>query len=114
MVGNNDVNHSSISISNFVLIKAFDVKISPPRAPNIKEVIWSPPSRGWLKCNCDEAYSPDTNDNGCGDIVRNNCGDFLLALAIYLLSGSFLYVEFSAILKAIDIAKDQGWRKLWI
>ncbi|KAI5424642.1 hypothetical protein KIW84_030724 [Lathyrus oleraceus] len=81
MVRNNDVNHSSISISYFVLIKAFGVKIPPPRAPNIKEVIWSPPSRGWFKCNCDGAYSPDTNDSGCGDIFRNNYGDFLLAFA---------------------------------
>lgn len=83
MVGNNSVNHFSISISNFVLIKAFDVKIRPTEAPNIKKVLWIPPSRGRMKCNCDEAFNSESNDSGCEGTFRNEKWE--VSLSAYLL-----------------------------
>lgn len=65
----------------FSLIKAFGVTIRPPRAPNIKEVIWYPPNHKWNECNCDGAFNHNTNASGYGGIFRNNRGDFLLGFA---------------------------------
>lgn len=78
------------------------MKVFSLRAPNIKEVIWLPPSRGWCKCSCTRAFSPDNNENDCGGILRNDSGDFLLAFVEKLSSGSSLFAKFYAILTAID------------
>lgn len=39
----------------FSTIKEFKVPIHPTRAPRIKEVIWTPSSLNWIKCNIDGA-----------------------------------------------------------
>lgn len=80
-----------------------------PRALNTKKVIWSPLSRGWFKCNCGSAYSLDTNESGCGGIFMNDRGDFLLAFAENLSSGSPVFANFSGVMSAIDLAKEYGW-----
>lgn len=114
MVGNKFVNHSSISISDFVLINVFDVLVLPPSATIIKEVNWSFPSRGWLKRNYDDVFNSFTNARGCGGIFRNYRGDFLLAFTEKLSTGSSMFAEFSVVLSAIDLSKDHGCSKIWI
>lgn len=114
MVGNKFVNHSSIPIFYFVFINAFNVLVHPPRAHNTKEVIWSPPSRGLLKCNCDIAFNPDTNVCGCRGIFRNYHDTFLLASVDKLSTSSSVFAKLSTVLSAIDLAKDRGCSKLWI
>jgi len=46
---------SRSSISEFVILKHFDVKIKPPKPQIIKEAIWATPFANWVKCNTDEA-----------------------------------------------------------
>lgn len=110
--GNNTRNLSYISIADFVLLKVFDIKICPPRAPNIIEVLWSPSNQGWFKCNYDGVYCPTTKVSGCGCIFRNDNGDFQLAYVEKLLSGSLIYAKLSIVLKTINIATCHGWHKL--
>lgn len=107
-------NLTSILIADFALIKAFGVQIRPPRAPNITEVLWSPPNLGWVKGNCDNFYCHNTNVNGCGCIFKDTNGDFSLAFIEKLHIGSLFTAEFFAVLRAIGIAMSRGWRKLWI
>lgn len=47
--GNNPQAPSNSSMTDFAIIKKFNVNIHPPRAPQIKEVIWHPPFRNWIK-----------------------------------------------------------------
>ena len=32
-----------VSMSNLVVLKKFNIKLHPPKAPSIKEVFWNPP-----------------------------------------------------------------------
>ncbi|CAI8587367.1 unnamed protein product [Vicia faba] len=53
LVGNITTNNSNASISNFTFLKSLDISIHPTKPLQIKEVFWSPPPLGWLKCNID-------------------------------------------------------------
>ncbi|KAI5418146.1 hypothetical protein KIW84_042686 [Lathyrus oleraceus] len=80
----------STSMEDLNLLKAFNIKVKPPRGPQIKG-LWHPPSTGWTKCNCDDAYKHDDLPTGCDGIFRNQSGNFIFAfadfgyLAIFLL-----------------------------
>lgn len=51
--GNLSKNKAYPNISNFMLLKKFNVTLHPPKAPQVNEVIWQPPSPNWTKCNTD-------------------------------------------------------------
>jgi len=57
---------ASSSISEFVILKQFEVKINPPKPNIIKEVLWSPPLFNWVKCNTDGVAS--SGNVACGGI----------------------------------------------
>ncbi|MCI76711.1 ribonuclease H protein, partial [Trifolium medium] len=43
------------TLTYFCILKAFNIKINPPKAPDIIEVLWQPPILHWFKCNTDGA-----------------------------------------------------------
>lgn len=47
------------------------------KAPNIKEVLRSPPNPRWKTCNRDRAFNVSSNPAGAGGIFRNHLGDFI-------------------------------------
>jgi hypothetical protein len=55
IAGNNTNKSARGDMREFSILKACKVTIRPPRAPNIKEVIWSPPMVSWIKVNTDGA-----------------------------------------------------------
>jgi len=55
MSGCNTTKASSLDMREFAIMKSFRVPIHPPKAPNIVEVIWSPPILNWIKVNTDGA-----------------------------------------------------------
>ncbi|XP_058746959.1 uncharacterized protein LOC131619937 [Vicia villosa] len=105
---------SHISISDFNLLKAFNIKIRPPRAPNIVEVIWHPPSLGWIKCNCDGAYNDNGLSTACGVIFRDHRGNFLLAFADTVPWRSSFLAKFVVVVRAMEVAMEIGRHSLWI
>lgn len=70
---------ASASISNFLILKKFNVTIHPPKAPKIIEVIWRPPIPHWIKCNTDG--SSRSHSSACGGIFGNHDADLLLCFA---------------------------------
>ncbi|MCI35140.1 hypothetical protein A2U01_0056361, partial [Trifolium medium] len=50
---------------DFRIIKAFNVKIHPPNAPSIKEVVWLPLIASWVKCNTDGAACGSPGQASC-------------------------------------------------
>lgn len=42
---------ASTSMSDFMILKSFFVKIHPPNAPEIKEMMWFPLVNSWIKYN---------------------------------------------------------------
>lgn len=51
--GNNTKKTARGDMLEFSNLKACKVNIKPPKAPTIKEVIWSPPLPTWIKVNKD-------------------------------------------------------------
>jgi ribonuclease HI len=88
------------------------MKIKPPKAPIIKEVIRSPPINDWIKCNTDS--SSTLNTSACGGIFRNSNSVFLACFAENLGGGIAFVAELSAAMRAIEIAHHRGWNNLWI
>jgi len=75
LAGNNS-RTTSLSMSDSVLLKKFNVTLHPPRAPKIIEVIWHPPVAPWVKCNTDGCFTT-TSSSSCGGIVRNPNSDMI-------------------------------------
>jgi ribonuclease HI len=103
---------ASRSIRDFSIIKYFNINIHPPKAPQIKEVIWCPPSSGWIKCNTDGAASSVTSS--CGGIFRNFLADMVCCFAQNTGQGSAFHAELCGAMSAIEIAHSFHWRQLWI
>ncbi|XP_058757179.1 uncharacterized protein LOC131630417 [Vicia villosa] len=112
--GNSSKKASFINMMDFTLIKEIKVNIIPPKAPSILEVIWAPPNFGWFKCNCDGSFIHDSSKVGGAGLFRNYKGDFILSFAENLRCNSSVHAEFGAVIRAMEIAIDRGWQKLWI
>jgi ribonuclease HI len=103
---------ASRSIRDFSIIKYFNINIHPPKAPQIKEVIWCPPSLGWIKCNTDGVASSVTSS--CGGIFRNFLADMVCCFAQNTGQGFAFHAELCGAMSAIEIAHSFHWRQLWI
>lgn len=62
------------SITDFVLLKAFNVNCHHSKAPKIIEVIFYPPMQSWIKCNTDGAALGSSGLAACGGIFKNCSG----------------------------------------
>jgi ribonuclease HI len=100
------------SMTDFSILKKFNVSIHPPRAPSIVEVIWHPPCLNWLKCNTDGAAN--TTLSACGGVFRNHNADFVAGFAEFLCNTSSLIAELSGVMRAIELAKANNWQNVWI
>ena len=109
---NNSKLAASSSISEFMILKQFHVKVNPPKHHLIKEVLWSPPCFNWVKCNTDGASHGNLGLASCGGIYRNANADFLGAINLGVTSA--LNSELIAAMLAIEIAKLKNWRNLWL
>jgi len=93
--GNNAKLHASSSISDFLLLKAFSVKLNFGNSARIKEVIWQPPILNWVKCNIDWG------------IYINSNADFLGAFACNLGNSNSLKAELNGVMLAIELAQTE-------
>jgi ribonuclease HI len=103
---------ASSSISDFIILKKFNVCIHPPKAPKIIEVVWHPPIFRWIKCNTDG--SATNTSSSCGGIFRDKDAKFLLCFAENTGIGSAYHAELSGAMRAIEIAVQHQWTSLWL
>jgi ribonuclease HI len=101
-------------IQDFSILKHFNIKVHPPNAPTIKEVLWSPPPFSRIKYNTDGSSISNQMQSSCGGIFRNNMADCLGCFATNQGQGSTLMAEFIAAMTAIETAFDKSWRNLWL
>lgn len=97
---------TSFSIHEFIIIKILNVKLHPPKAPRIIEVIWKHPDDGWLKYNKHDFFSTDMAL--CGSLFMNSLGDFVFGFAEKLDYSSSIHAELFGVVKAIDFATHFG------
>lgn len=105
---------ANTSIADFVLLKAFSVKINYGKAPTIKEVLWQPHVFNWVKCNVDGALVGNLGPSSCGGIFKNNNLNFLGAFAFNLGNSNSLVAELNGAMYAIEIETQRGWTHLWL
>lgn len=106
--GNTIVVGSHKSLHNFGILKWFKVNIRPSRAPNIVEVVWHPPQRGWVKLNCDGASISSLGLSACGGLAKDFNGSFLGAFASFLGISNSLIDEFTDAMLAIEFANENN------
>ena len=102
------------NIHDFVLLKAFSVRLRLGNAPKIKEVLWQPPILNWVKCNIDGASRGNPGPSSCGGIFRDSTAAFLGAFSFNLGVGNPLTAELNGAMIAIEMASQKGWNHLWI
>ncbi|KAK4274665.1 hypothetical protein QN277_017856 [Acacia crassicarpa] len=73
-----------------------------------KPVVWSPPTAGTLKYNCDGAFSPNGTDAAIGVICRDQLGGFKWGFVAKVKSISAFMTEALALKRALMLAVDLG------
>ena len=57
----------------------------------MKQIRWERPNSGWVKLNTDGAASGSTNTTGCGGLIRNDQGNWLVGFSRNIgLANSFM------------------------
>jgi ribonuclease HI len=112
--GNHTLKAASNSLRDFRVLKHFKVDIHAPKIPFVKEIIRNPPLPSWVKCNVDGASKGNPGQASCGGIFRNNFSDFLLCFAEPLGFDSSYHAELQGALRAIEVAHQMNWNKLWL
>jgi len=103
---------ASSDIKEFIILKAFNASIHPPKMLIVKEVFCCPPIPGWIKGNCDGAFA--SGKAACGAIFRNNLGQFLGCFAEGLNYGNSLFSELSGAMRSIEFASSKNWSNFWL
>ncbi|KAK2636307.1 hypothetical protein Ddye_031099 [Dipteronia dyeriana] len=93
-------------VDDLLILRRFDLRGRPARAPVIKSVIWSPPAPGWTKVNTDGGALSFPGAGGCGGIFRN-CRAFVKGCFAVPLDHVF---AFEAELLAASIAINFAWQ----
>jgi len=112
LCGNLSTAVASNSLSNFVILKKFEVTLHPPKAPRIIEVLWKHPPPFWVKCNTDKSTTDHTA--ACGGIFRDHLSDILLCFPEKVDKVCALHAEFFGAIRAIELANKFNWRNLWL
>ena len=112
MAGNLTSKKASSSMYDFTILKKFNVNIHPPNAPKIIKVLWHPPILNWVKCNTDG--SATSSSLACGGIFRNNNAQFMLCFSENTGNGNAFFAELSGAMRAIELASQHRWTKLWL
>ena len=114
VAGNNTNASYKGDMQEFTFLKACKVKIRPPRAPTIKEVIWIPPLTTWIKVNTDGAATKNPCKASAGGIFRNSESLCIGCFFQFLGLQNALYAELVASMLAIEIAYNNGFLNLWL
>lgn len=112
--GNKTSKATNAYMFDFSIIKAFKVNIHSSKALPIKEVLWHPPIHGWVKCNIDGAPLSNHETSACGAIFIDINAHFLAYFAHKLQNETAFIEKLAAVMKAVEIVVEQGWRNLWI
>jgi len=110
--GNNSNSRASNSMTDFTILKKFNVNLHPPNAPKIIEVLWQPPIFQWIKCNTDGSANDITSS--CGGIFRDKESNFILCFAENTGIGNSLHAELCGAMRAIELAHQNQWSSLWL
>src|ERR1044072_9095692 len=105
---------ASPDIREFMILKLFKIDIHPPKAPDIKEVIWCPPLISWVKVNTDGAATKNPQNASAGGIFRDHTGLCLGCFSQNLGPLNAFTAELIAAMLAIENAHRLNITRLWL
>ncbi|KAK2634159.1 hypothetical protein Ddye_028951 [Dipteronia dyeriana] len=101
-------------VDDLLILRRFDLRGRPLRAPSIMSVIWSPPAPGWTKVNTDGAALSSPGAGGCKGIFCN-CRAFVKGCFAVPLNHVFAFeAELLAASITINFAWQNGWHLIWL
>ena len=80
------------------------------KSNGLHTVVWQPPSMGYIKLNTDRSVWMQSGVSGCGGVIRDANGNWLLGISAKGLSIDVLHVELQAILHGLKLAWETGHR----
>jgi len=114
LAGNLTTKTAAANIYEFTIMKSCKVNIRPPRAPSIKEIIWSPPLPSWIKINTDDAAIKNPARAAAGGIFRNSDGACIGGFTHFIGPADALFAKLIATMVAIEIAVSKGFSNVWL
>ncbi|KAK1563422.1 hypothetical protein Q3G72_027346 [Acer saccharum] len=78
------------------------------------QVVWRAPPLHWIKVNSDGLSKGNPGPAAYGAVYRSSEGDFIGCFAMKIGCNTSFFAELSAVIHAIEIAYQRGWRMLWI
>ena len=76
-------------------------------------VSWHAPSPGWLKLNVDGSVNPTNALCGCGGVLRDTDGNWIMGFSMRSSFNDILCVELEAIKQGLDLAWVHRVRSVW-
>ncbi|KAK2648273.1 hypothetical protein Ddye_015762 [Dipteronia dyeriana] len=101
-------------VDDLLILRRFDLRGHPAKAPVIRSVIWLPRAPGWTKVNTDGAALSSPDAGGCGGIFRN-CRAFIKGCFAVPLDHVFAFeAELLAASITINFAWQNWWHRIWL
>ncbi|XP_058783274.1 uncharacterized protein LOC131657947 [Vicia villosa] len=77
----------------------------------VQRIAWSPPKRGWIKLNVDEACK-NSGNSGCGGVARNDKGEMIFDFAKWLRSCNAFMAELWSLYEGVKLLHSRGILKM--
>jgi len=94
------------AIQDYRVAKLFNIPFKVKRSTPSQEVVWRPPSAGFVKINCDGSSIGSHPCGSLGIVLRDSSADFLGAIASNIGHASSVEAEFSASMLDLEKAKE--------
>ena len=72
------------------------------------------PQVGWIKVNINEVARGSPGFTACGDIFRDNCGEYVSSFSTFLGIKHVLHVEVMYVIFVIEYAQLKVFKKFWL
>eukprot|EP00268_Persea_americana_P043897 TRINITY_DN44242_c0_g2_i1.p1 TRINITY_DN44242_c0_g2~~TRINITY_DN44242_c0_g2_i1.p1 ORF type:complete len:166 (-),score=10.79 TRINITY_DN44242_c0_g2_i1:412-909(-) len=100
------LNVHSLHVKARTIKAIFDWNISsvyagPSSTASLSTDWWLPPPPGWCKLNFDGVYNVDTGKEGVGSLIRDECGNMILAYTAEVRANHPLEAELIAIQRGL-------------
>ncbi|XP_058783706.1 uncharacterized protein LOC131658429 [Vicia villosa] len=112
LVGNNSKRVSNSSMASFTLLKKFGIQINPKAPTATLEILWSPPTVGWMKCNIDGVVLGNPRLVACGGVFRDHNANHVVSFSDFLGNESPEFAELFVAISALKEAKRRNFNKL--
>ncbi|XP_057793119.1 uncharacterized protein LOC131009729 [Salvia miltiorrhiza] len=100
--------------SEYLTLRSIGVSSRPAPPPDYVSVHWWPPDVGWIKVNTDGSASGSPGLIAGGGVFRDHAAMVRGCFHTKGGSGFAFEAELLAVITAIAIAYNRGWRKLWL